>query len=80
MSVTFDCPRCKNVSTRVSDSRAGATFYGVRRRRRCEKCDHKFTTREVLETAPMLKALQREDKARTILKRLNLLYSEDPRP
>ena len=45
------CPKCKNADTKVVDSRPGDDGKTVRRRRECEKCAHRFTTFERLETA-----------------------------
>ncbi len=41
------CPQCGNSNLRVIDSRDNAT--GVRRRRHCLNCEHRFTTYERLE-------------------------------
>jgi transcriptional repressor NrdR len=45
------CPKCKYKSTSVVDSREAAEGRSIRRRRECEKCEHRFTTFEKLETA-----------------------------
>ena len=45
------CPKCKHKSTSVVDSREANEGRSIRRRRECEKCDHRFTTFEKLETA-----------------------------
>lgn len=39
--------------TRVVDSRAGEDGDVIRRRRACEECDHRFTTFERAEVAPL---------------------------
>lgn len=44
------CPKCKHKSTRVVDSRDANEGRSIRRRRECEKCSHRFTTFEKLET------------------------------
>lgn len=41
------CPFCQHLDTRVTDSRD--TGESVRRRRECEACGRRFTTRESLE-------------------------------
>lgn len=79
MSVTFDCPKCKHVETRVVDSRAGANFYGVKRRRRCGQCDHRFNTREISENHPVFQALEREEKMKATMKKLRIVLRE-PQP
>jgi transcriptional repressor NrdR len=43
------CPLCGHESTRVIDSRSGEA--GVRRRRRCDECDERFTTYEQVQRA-----------------------------
>ncbi len=45
------CPKCKNPQTRVLDSRDTNEQREIRRRRKCEKCDYRFTTFEQVETA-----------------------------
>ncbi len=45
------CPKCKHKSTSVIDSRDANEGRSIRRRRECEKCDHRFTTFERVETA-----------------------------
>ena len=48
------CPKCKNVETRVVDSRMTDDNKAVRRRRECEKCSHRFTTFERPEFASFI--------------------------
>ncbi len=43
------CPSCGATDTRVIDSRPAEGGEAIRRRRRCEVCDHRFTTYERLE-------------------------------
>lgn len=43
------CPVCRGQSTRVLDSRDSRDG-GIRRRRQCLECGHRFTTRERVET------------------------------
>jgi transcriptional repressor NrdR len=45
------CPFCGHADTLVVDSRIGEEGGAVRRRRRCEKCDRRFTTYERAELA-----------------------------
>ena len=42
----FPCPNC-GAKTGVRDSRPSIEIYGIRRRRRCFACEHRFTTMEV---------------------------------
>lgn len=44
------CPKCSDDSTRVLDSRDTDEHRAIRRRRECEKCDHRFTTFERIES------------------------------
>ncbi len=39
------CPNCQNLDSDVIDSR-GVEGKAIRRRRKCLKCDHRFTTYE----------------------------------
>lgn len=50
----MQCPKCKNVETRVIDSRVPHDKKSVRRRRQCEACNYRFTTFERIETANFL--------------------------
>jgi transcriptional repressor NrdR len=43
------CPKCKNIDTRVLDSRETHEGREIRRRRQCEKCSYRFTTFERVE-------------------------------
>lgn len=44
------CPKCKQKDTRVLDSRDTNESREIRRRRKCEACDFRFTTFERVET------------------------------
>lgn len=46
----FACPRCDSYRSVVVNSRPNIRTDGVRRRRRCLDCRHRFTTEEVLIT------------------------------
>lgn len=48
------CPRCKSSDTAVSDSRLAEEGRAVRRRRRCTKCGHRFTTFERQELSSLI--------------------------
>lgn len=50
------CPKCKNLETRVVDSRISNDKKSIRRRRECEECRYRFTTFEHVETANFLVA------------------------
>ena len=43
------CPKCRNLDTRVIDSRTTEDGKAIRRRRECEKCGARFTTFQRLE-------------------------------
>ncbi len=47
------CPRCLTPDTRVVDSRTAEDGAAIRRRRVCQSCEHRFTTFERLEEAPL---------------------------
>lgn len=46
----FPCAKC-NGNTRVTDTRLRPNAIDKYRRRKCQKCGYKFTTREVLDDA-----------------------------
>ncbi|MBU4174794.1 MAG: transcriptional regulator NrdR [Actinobacteria bacterium] len=48
------CPYCDNQKTKVIDSRAVEDGGVIRRRRRCEECDSRFTTFERRETVGLM--------------------------
>ena len=49
------CPFCHNEDTQVIDTRASEEGDSIRRRRRCAKCDKRFTTYERIElTMPVI--------------------------
>lgn len=45
------CPFCATLDTQVIDSRASDEGASIRRRRRCQACDKRFTTYERVELA-----------------------------
>jgi transcriptional repressor NrdR len=52
------CPQCSDSETKVIDSRLQLEGQSVRRRRKCEKCEFRFTTHEkiVHQIPPLVKA------------------------
>lgn len=50
----MNCPFCGHDESRVIDSRESPD--GVRRRRECARCEHRFTTYERVHTMPLLVA------------------------
>ena len=48
------CPRCKCADTAVIDSRTTEDSRAIRRRRVCEKCEHRFTTFERQELIALI--------------------------
>ena len=66
------CPRCKSKETSVVDSRLAEDGRAVRRRRECDKCDHRFTTFERQEMSALIVMKNdgtREPYSRTKLER-----------
>ena len=47
------CPFCKENQDKVIDSRESADGFVIRRRRECERCERRFTTRERIEETPL---------------------------
>lgn len=69
------CPKCKE-KTKVTDSREMTNKNGVRRRRKCLVCDHRFTTYEEFESSVNIEELKTlREKLRRAL--LNLAIVED---
>lgn len=50
------CAKCGAVDTSVVDSRATDDGVAIRRRRECEKCEHRFTTYERVDAAKFIVA------------------------
>ena len=48
----MECPYCKHIETKVTDSRDTGS-YTIRRRRECLKCNKRFTTYEYIELTPV---------------------------
>ncbi len=55
------CPYCKHEEDKVVDSRSCGDGYGVRRRRECLKCGHRFTTYERIEETPLM-VVKKDDR------------------
>ena len=48
------CPHCKNLESKVVDSRPTEDGKAIRRRRECADCEKRFTTYEKVEETPLL--------------------------
>lgn len=48
------CPFCNHAESKVIDSRPAEENTSIRRRRECLSCAKRFTTREIMETIPIL--------------------------
>lgn len=48
------CPKCKNMDTKVIDSRTIENGQAIKRRRECEFCNNRFTTFETRGTTELL--------------------------
>ena len=48
------CPYCKQLDSRVIDSRGADDGNSIRRRRECTACGRRFTTYEVVEKMPLI--------------------------
>ena len=48
------CPSCKYKDTNVVDSRINGDGTSIRRRRKCPKCEERFTTYEYIEQLPLM--------------------------
>ncbi len=48
------CPSCDHKDTNVVDSRLNSDGTSIRRRRKCPKCEERFTTYEYIEQVPLM--------------------------
>ena len=48
------CPYCGDQESKVVDSRHSEDGLSIRRRRECSRCQHRFTTYEMVENLPVL--------------------------
>ena len=67
------CPACANKESKVVDSRPVSDGNMIRRRRECLACGKRFTTRESIETPPLL--VVKRDKSREAYDRSKVLSS-----
>jgi len=56
------CPQCQCLEDKVVDSRATKEGAGVRRRRECLNCGHRFTTSETIIHAELKVIKKEKDK------------------
>ena len=61
------CPICNTADTKVVDSRLTGDGIGIRRRRECEKCGHRFSTVERVELLDL--AVVKRDGRREMYRR-----------
>jgi len=64
------CPKCKNGETRVIDSRETNEQREIRRRRKCEGCEFRFTTFERMESTNFI--VVKKDQSRQAYNRQKL--------
>jgi transcriptional repressor NrdR len=67
------CPFCKHSDTQVLDTRVSEEGNVIKRRRRCEKCDKRFTTYERAELA--LPAIVKKNASRVEYNRSKIVGS-----
>ncbi len=48
------CPSCQHKDTNVVDSRMNTDGTSIRRRRKCPRCEERFTTYEYIEALPLM--------------------------
>ena len=51
------CPFCGDQESKVVDSRHSEDGLSIRRRRECSRCQHRFTTYEMVENEKELEAI-----------------------
>ena len=61
------CPKCGCQEDKVIDSRASREGATIRRRRKCEKCGHRFTTYEEVEHEGLM-VLKRDGRREEFLR------------
>ena len=67
------CPFCRTEDTQVIDSRVNEQSNSIRRRRKCGKCEKRFTTYEHIELS--LPQIIKQDAKREEFNREKLLHS-----
>ena len=67
------CPFCGNEDTQVLDTRSSAEASAIRRRRKCARCDKRFTTYESVDLK--MPRLVKKDGSRTDFDRDKLMGS-----
>lgn len=67
----MNCPFCHHSESKVIDSRDSQDGVIIRRRRECEKCNHRFTTYERVEE--LLPAVIKKDGRREVFERNKIL-------
>ncbi len=65
------CPYCKELDSRVIDSRGADDGNSIRRRRECTSCGRRFTTYEVVEKMPLM--VIKNDGRRVVFEKDKLL-------
>ena len=65
------CPYCSHMESKVLDSRPTDEGEKIRRRRECLQCAKRFTTYEIMETAPIV--VVKKDRSRETFNREKLL-------
>ena len=58
------CPYCRHTDTKVLDSRVSEDGTAIRRRRRCDGCDKRFTTVELMQLTVLKRSGATEPFAR----------------
>ena len=66
------CPYCGDDASRVVDTRVASSGDEIRRRRECEECGRRFTTRE--RTELVLPRIIKRDERREVYSRAKLLH------
>ena len=67
------CPFCGDQDSKVVDSRHSEDGLSIRRRRECLRCQHRFTTYEVVESLPLI--VVKRDGSRQTFDRNKVLNS-----
>ncbi|MCA9511051.1 MAG: transcriptional regulator NrdR [Myxococcota bacterium] len=76
------CPFCGDETTRVIDSRLANAGQEIRRRRECQECQRRFTTRERVEE-PLPRVIKRDERREDFDRaklRTGILHACEKRP
>lgn len=66
------CPKCGNLKSQVL--RTDTTMRGTRRRRKCQRCNHRWSTREVIMGEDNIDYIQLDEAKKLLAQATKLLH------